>query len=160
MFPIVWDLVKFQFLKEFFYDFLNFILCAMVWRCQITQKLNLQSLWAAMQVLGIEPNFSGRAAKLALQALLNLKVYLCVSGCACACVWFVCVLGGGCVCVGGFWPHQTKAFKSTGSIFSRNRIIGSFRTAWSTRKELVLTTVSKAAEKPCLIKQNTKPNKK
>ena len=46
-----------------------------------------------MQVLVIEPNFSGRVAKLALQAL-NLKVYLCVSGCACACVWCVCVWGG------------------------------------------------------------------
>ena len=53
-----------------------------------------------------------------------------------------------------------KAFKGTGSIFDRGRISGSFRPAWSTRKELVPRKVSKATEKPCLVKQNTKPNKK
>ena len=53
-----------------------------------------------------------------------------------------------------------KAFKGTGSIFDRGRISGSFRPAWSTRKELVPRKVSKATEKPCLVKQNTKKNKK
>ena len=37
---------------------------------------------------------------------------------------------------------------------------GSFRPAWSTRKELVPRTVPKATEKPCLVKQNTKTKKK
>ena len=44
-----------------FMIYLSFILCALVWRCQVPWNWIFRQLWAAMWVLGIESGSSGRA---------------------------------------------------------------------------------------------------